>query len=224
MALLGKAAIAMWWDISSTWRAEFEDWHSHEHFPERMRVPGFLRGSRWVSARGGEGFFVMYELDAYETLSSPAYLDRLNRPTPWSTRLMPQHRNMIRSQCRVLESAGGGLARYALTIRLSPLQGSEDNLRAFLKAHAASISMQPGISGGHLLMTQTPPIAATTEQQIRGGMDPAADWIYLINGYEINAVAACDGEVLNASEVRRHAGEVATWSDIYCLSHTFESA
>ncbi|WP_315134658.1 hypothetical protein [Achromobacter marplatensis] len=222
MALLGNAAIAMWWDITPAWRAEFEDWHSHEHFPERMSVPGFLRGSRWVSARGGEGFFVLYELDAYETLVSPAYLNRLNRPTPWSTTLMPQHRNMIRSQCRVLESTGGGLARYALTIRLAPRPGAQDDLRAYLKAHAAAVSMQPGISGAHLLMTQTPPIAATTEQQIRGGMDQAADWIYVINGYEIGAVAACDGDVLNAAEVRAYR-ETPIWSDIYCLSHTDES-
>src|SRR5690606_4250894 len=102
--MLGKAAIAMWWDMAAKWREEFEDWHSHEHFPERMGVPGFLRGSRWASAEGAEGFFVLYELDAYETLMSSAYRDRLNQPTPWSTKLMPQHRNMIRSQCRVLDS------------------------------------------------------------------------------------------------------------------------
>ncbi|MGE8637296.1 MAG: hypothetical protein ACN6PR_01550 [Achromobacter sp.] len=208
--------------MAPAWRAEFEDWHSHEHFPERMSVPGFLRGSRWVSARGGEGFFVLYELDAYETLISPAYLNRLNRPTPWSTTLMPQHRNMIRSQCRVLESAGGGLARYALTIRLAPRAGAQADLRAYLKAHAAAVSMQAGISGAHLLMTQTPPIAATTEQQMRGGMDQAADWIYVINGYEINAMAACDGDVLNAAEVCAYR-EPLIWSDIYCLSHTDES-
>ncbi|KRC83305.1 hypothetical protein D3C87_287390 [compost metagenome] len=224
MALRGKAAIAMWWDIAPAWRAQFEDWHSHEHFPERMGVPGFLRGSRWISARGSEGFFVMYELDAYETLSSAAYLARLNRPTPWSTTLMPQHRNMIRSQCHVLESAGGGLARYALTIRLSPRRGAEAEMRAYLKAHAASISMQAGTCGGHLLMTQTPAIASTTEQKIRGGKDRAADWIYVVNGYEIGAVAACDGDVMNARELRAYGEPDAPWSDIYCLSHTLESA
>lgn len=57
MALLGRAAIAMWWDVAPTHRAEFEDWHSHEHFPERLSIPGFLRGSRWSSTTEGEGFF-----------------------------------------------------------------------------------------------------------------------------------------------------------------------
>lgn len=222
MALLGKAAIAMWWDIAPAWRSEFEDWHSHEHFPERMGVPGFLRGSRWISAHGGQGFFVMYELDAYATLSSPAYLGRLNRPTPWSIKLMPQHRNMIRSQCKVLESVGGGLARYALTLRLSPRDGGQDGLRAYLKAYADAACLRPGITGAHLLMTQTPAIPQTTEQAIRGAKDGVADWIYVVNGYEITAVAACEGEVRTAEELALHAEPAALWSDIYCLSHSLE--
>ena len=101
MSLLGKAAVAMWWNIRAEQRSEFGDWHSHEHFPERLGIPGFRRGSRWTSALDAEGFFVLYELEQYETLTSKGYLDRLNAPTPWSTKMMPHHLNMVRSQCRV---------------------------------------------------------------------------------------------------------------------------
>ena len=62
MSLLGKAAVAMWWNIPPDQRSEFGDWHSHEHFPERMSIPGFKRGSRWASTLDAEGFFVLYEL------------------------------------------------------------------------------------------------------------------------------------------------------------------
>src|SRR5205809_7864716 len=89
MSLLGKAALAMWWNMSASRRSEFEHWHTHEHFPERLGVPGFRRATRWTSADGGEGVFVMYELDGYDVLASPAYLARLNAPSPWTTRLMP---------------------------------------------------------------------------------------------------------------------------------------
>ena len=118
MALLGSAAIAMWWDVAPAQRIEFEDWHSHEHFPERLSIPGFLRGSRWAGS--SEGFFVMYELETYDILTSPHYLQRLNNPTPWSTKMMPHHRNMVRSQCRVVESYGGGIAGSLLAVRTSP--------------------------------------------------------------------------------------------------------
>jgi len=115
-SLLGTAALAMWWDMAREMRSAFEDWHSHEHFPERLAIPGFLRSSRWCSASGDEGIFVLYELEDYKVLSSPPYLARLNNPTPWSTRMMPHHRNMVRGQSHVLETRGGAVASYALTV------------------------------------------------------------------------------------------------------------
>ena len=56
MSLLGKACLAMWWDMAPDMRAEFEHWHSHEHFPERLAIPGFQRATRdgnptWPLAR-----------------------------------------------------------------------------------------------------------------------------------------------------------------------------
>jgi hypothetical protein len=134
MSLLGKAALAMWWDMAPQALREFEHWHAHEHFPERLGIPGFLRASRFTSADGGEGIFVMYELQDYEVLSSAGYSARLNSPTPWSVRMMPHHRHMVRSQCRVLTSHGATTTRQALTIRLSPAPGQNDALLAALRA------------------------------------------------------------------------------------------
>ena len=62
MGLLGEAALAVWWDIPAGATSEFEDWHSHEHMPERLRIPGFLRGTRWVTLWGGPTYFVMFEV------------------------------------------------------------------------------------------------------------------------------------------------------------------
>lgn len=178
----------MWWDMAPEHRIEFEDWHSHEHFPERLGIPGFLRGSRWADASGGAGFFVMYELASYETLTSPAYLERLNNPTPWSQKLMPHHSRMVRSQCRVLESFGGGIGGATLTVRLSPAPGRDEALREYLREVLAALPSRLGLRGGHLLHTQTPAIAQTREQKIRGGADAAADWVVLANGYEGGAL------------------------------------
>jgi hypothetical protein len=193
MAMLGHGALAMWWDMAPAMREEFEDWHSHEHFPERLSVPGFLRGSRWASADGGEGFFVLYEVAEFASLTSPEYLARLNAPTPWSTKLMPHHRNMVRSQCRVVHSVGGAVAAHAITLRFGAGERSEEELRGAL----AGACTQPGISGAHLLHTHTPAIPATAEQRIRGNADRAADRIVVLCGYEAGAlVALCESELL----------------------------
>lgn len=210
MSLLGTAAVAMWWTIADEQRAEFGDWHSHEHFPERMSIPGFRRGSRWTSESEDGGFFVLYELERHEVLSSSGYLDRLNAPTPWSQKMMPHHRNMVRSQCRIDASFGGGVATALATIRLSPA-GDGAGLKAAIADLLKVLPAQPGLTGAHLLITDTPRNAnPTTEQKIRGG-DAVADWIVLVSGYEMQAVADVIETRLAADKLRAMgAGEGVT--------------
>jgi hypothetical protein len=223
MALLGKAALAMWWDIAPDMRAEFEHWHTHEHFPERLAIPGFLRATRWRSAEGGEGFFIVYELESHATLSAPEYLARLNAPTPWSTRMMPHHRNMVRSQCRVLGSAGGGPAGHALTVRLSPAAGRETSLGQALLQLCSELPSRPGLVGAHLLRHEAPAIAATTEQRIRG-RDGWADWVFVVSGYDLEALRALAGAELAQTALAAAGAEPGAIQGLYALSHTAVAA
>lgn len=217
MALLGQAALAMWWDMAAETRPEFEHWHSHEHFPERLGLPGFRRATRWTDAAGGEGIFVMYELERYDVLSSSDYLACLNAPTPWSTRMMPHHRNMVRSQCRVLESHGAALARHALTVRLSPAEPEDEPLRMRLGALLADLPATPGLTGAHLLRHQTPAIAPTAEQKIRGG-DAVADWVLVVTGYDPVAVRDTAQSQLGETQLVRLGAAPASVQGIYQLS------
>ena len=73
--------------------AEHDDWHTHEHLPERLSIPGFLRGTRWVAAPGHPRYLVIYEVDQLATLSSDAYLQRLNNPSAWTTKMMSHYRD-----------------------------------------------------------------------------------------------------------------------------------
>ncbi|TFY97691.1 DUF4286 family protein [Ramlibacter humi] len=195
MALLGTAALAMWWDIAPEWREEFEHWHTHEHFPERLGIPGFLRASRFAQADGGEGFFILYELASHDVLGSPAYAARLNAPTPWSKKLMPHHRNMVRTQCRVLGSAGGIAARHVLTFRLAQAQ---DDVLAALSGQLRGLAQKPGLAGVHVLKHQPPALAPTTEQKIRGLADGAAAAAVVIAGHDRDALQTAETVLLNA--------------------------
>src|SRR5262245_4115160 len=195
--MLGDAAIAMWWDVPPEVRAEFEDWHSHEHMPERLGIPGFLRGTRWAALSGEPSYFVLYETRDLKTITSGAYLERLNNPTPWSRKMMPHHRNMVRSLCRVTASFGGGLAHCLATIRFSPEGESRRSAMKWLAAEVIpSLPQRKGLTSASLLESQ--PAAAvppTAEQRIRGG-DGQADCVLLICGYDAEAVrAAVAGEL-----------------------------
>jgi hypothetical protein len=191
MPLLGTAALAMWWDIAPAMRDEFEDWHSHEHFPERLAIPGFLRATRWTGTTG-DAMFVMYEVATHDTLASADYLARLNAPSPWSTKMMPHHRNMVRSQCHVVRSHGGAVARHALTLRFSA--GADGDAQAsfeFLDRKVVTRgAAHPGLVGMHLLRHHKPAIPQTTEQSLRGGADEAADHALVACAYDLAALEA----------------------------------
>ncbi|MBN9006500.1 MAG: hypothetical protein J0H40_13935 [Rhizobiales bacterium] len=220
MSLLGKAAVAMWWTIRTEQRAEFGDWHSHEHFPERMSIAGFRRGSRWTSTRDVDGFFVLYELEQYETLTSQGYLDRLNAPTPWSTKMMPHHLNMVRSQCRVAASFGGGVATALATIRLSAGSGQEEGLSTALTATLRDLASKPGLTGAHLLITDTPQTRSrTTEQQIRGA-DGVADWIVLLSGYDPDVVRDAVSDRFSVSALQGMGAQGEPLTGRYTLAFT----
>lgn len=185
MALLGKAALAMWWEIDAQHSIDFQHWHSHEHFPERLGIPGFRRATRWRQVDGGPGVLVTYELDDHSVLSSKDYLDHLNAPTPWSTRMMPLHRHMVRSQCEVLHSRGAYTASHTLAVRLSPRtpQPHDGGLHVALRQLVNALPLRPGLNGAHLLCHRDPSIEQTTEQKLRGG-DRVADWVLLVAGYD----------------------------------------
>ena len=180
--MLGRAAVAMWWNVAPEMKAEFEDWHSHEHMPERVAIPGFLRGSRWIALPGEPSYFVMYEAADLATLTGGAYLERLNNPTPWSRKMMPHHLNVVRSLCLVRASFGRGVGHAVATLRLDAPVGAEA---------LAPLPQRKGLTGAHLLESQLMDgIAPTVEQKIRGRRDAQARWVAIIGGYDADAVAA----------------------------------
>lgn len=220
MTLLSDAAIAMWWDIDGAPHGEFEDWHSHEHMPERLRVAGFLRGTRWVSDSGGPRYFVMYEVESLEAIISPAYIERLNNPTPWSTKMFPCFRNMTRSACRVRGSFGLGAGDALVTIRFSPVAGKEDALVAWLtKSILPDLAAKPGMVGAHVLQTvKQSAMPKTKEQQLRGG-DAAADWVLLANGYDSSVAKSLSSAALSERALVRQGVARVQANDVYRLSY-----
>jgi len=191
--MLGAAAVVMWCEVGLDVKEEFEDWHAHEHQPERLSIPGFLRGTRWVSTDGRNSYVMLYEALNEATVTTGPYMERLNDPTPWSRKMMPHHRNMVRSLCRVQASFGAGLGQFLLTARFAPEPAQADALERRLTGELLpSLPSRKGIVAAHLLRRIAGSRAElTTEQKMRGG-DGSADWIVIINGYDAGALAAVD--------------------------------
>jgi len=117
-ALLGEAAVLIWNDVAADGREEFYRWHDREHVPERLGIPGFRRGRRFVRPGHSPEWFTMYEAVDVAVLVSPQYLARLNAPTPGTVSALKHFRNTSRAVCRLVHSVGSSTGGHLLALRL----------------------------------------------------------------------------------------------------------
>jgi hypothetical protein len=209
-------------DVEADAIEEHDRWHTHEHLPERLAIPGFRRGTRWIATEGGPRYMVLYEVESLGTLASQAYLARLNSPTPWTTKMMPHYRGMNRGLCAVLGSFGFGQGGTAALIRFAPEASHSASLNRWLLEEALpGVPQKPGLGSAHLLQgAQT--AAMTNEQRIRGA-DRGVDSALIITGYNSKAVAEYANELCTAGGLPdRGAVEVncATYRASYSLVST----
>ena len=183
MALKGSAAIVIWSAIEPAMLEEHDAWHSTEHFPERLAVPGFLRGRRnaAVDPSAPEQRLIFYEIESIAVATSAPYLERLNNPTAWSRKIMAASR-LNRTLCKVVASHGFGVGAHVLGIRMK----RGDRVQAGL----AAIARAPGIVGAHLLQKDSNVVRpSTAEERLRhGGADGSADWIVIIEACDAGAL------------------------------------
>jgi hypothetical protein len=171
MALAGDAFMAIWHDVTPEAEAEYERWHTREHMPERLAIPGFRLGRRGVGRRLGKyRYLTLYEGADVGVFGSPAYLERLNNPTPWTRRIAPNMTNFVRGACELLATAGAGIGGAMTTVRLLCPPAEAPRLRAAAAGLASAIHALDGVSAVHVgLARHDVSGAPTRETELRGG-------------------------------------------------------
>jgi len=190
MGLLGQGAVAIWHDVASAGREQFYDWHGHEHMPERVGIPGFLRGRRYIGIDADREFFNLYETMSSATVSSTDYQDRLNNPTPWTVSSVKHFERVARGLCSVQASDGpgqGGLIatwRYAIDDKADESDPSDLHVAAMVPLLAALREQHTGIAATHLLLTDEQASRVdTAERQARKDPNEIPEWILLVEGW-----------------------------------------
>jgi len=227
VSLAGKGVVAIWHDLLPEAKGDFYEWHNREHMPERVGIPGFRRGRRYVAISGAPEFFNLYEADTPEVLGGKDYLDRLNAPTPWTRRVVPSFRNVARSICRVAFTSGVGSGGVVLTLRFDV--GAQDRaaaIEALTTRALPPISLRRGIAGVHLcLADEAISNVETAEKKARADATLVPAWIVLVEGVDADVVRAA-GDAL-APALRLHAGaapEAAVYRHEFTRGKTPESA
>lgn len=221
MAMYSNAAMVLYYDFDGE-PAAHDDWHTYEHMHERLSIPGILRGTRWVAQSGGPRYLIVYEVTGVDVATSPAYLARLDDPTPWTTSIMARLRGMVRGFCTVAAGSGYGLGSTALSIRFAPREGMEVQVHEALRGEVLpAIASRRGLAGVHLLApTARPPM--TREQSIRG---PDADlsWVLLVTAHDPEALQRAVVEQLSDEALARYGISDPVLRATYALQYTVTS-
>ena len=155
MALLGSAVLVNWGGIVQDIEIEYNEWHSKEHMPERISLPGFLRGLRAVGIPGtnlNHKYFMMYEVERKEVFTSTKYLKRLNNPTEWTKKILSNYLSPSRTICSVISSKSIGVGGYLATIRFLGERVSNNHSVEKLKSFAPKILKLIGVTGMHVIL------------------------------------------------------------------------
>ena len=224
MGVLGQGFLAIWNDVAPGGDDDFHHWHTKEHFPERVGVPGFLRGRRYVAVTGQPTYFTLYETESVAVLASAPYIERLNNPTPWTQRALARFINTNRTACRVTAGLGQGVGGALGTFQLSPRPEAATTLRHWLANVAfPALVERPAVTGAALGEAD---LAATLvpakERQLRVVADKTANWVVLVEALEASEVDAACSEVLSPDALQRNGAEpeadLAVYRLLYCLT------
>ena len=201
MSLCGTGVVAIWHDLLPEAKDAFYEWHAREHMPERVAIPGFCRGRRYIASAGAPEYFNLYEADNPEVLGGADYLARLNQPTPWTRDVVASFRNVARGICRVLYSEGVGEGGSMATLRFDVAVADAAAVSAALiERSLPPLVTQVGVAGVHLCRTDDAVSRIdTAEKKSRGEGTQIPSWVVLIEGLSdavvARAAAALAGEL-----------------------------
>ncbi len=133
--MVGSGVLAIWNNCAEGSEKNYENWYQNEHLPERLGVPGFVRGRRYQSLNKDLDFFTWYEVDTPETLRSSEYKKCLANPTPWTRKIMSGvFLNASRTVCRREIVAGETFGSAAVTFSFEK-EFDEKEVRLIADSH-----------------------------------------------------------------------------------------
>ena len=178
--------IVIWNDIKEEMRDEFVQWHSSEHLPERVSIPGFISGQRWYGEHASPQYLTTYVTQNTEVLTSDAYIQRLNDPTPWTLKTVAAFRNTCRAAGEVIWEYGSkkGYGGHILAIQITELEDL-----TILTEYLNSLANSPEQCFAELLRARlvlTTPTASqlpTAERAVRTGDQNEPHMVLLLESF-----------------------------------------
>ena len=126
--------MAFWATFEKETLHKYIKWHNCEHMAERVSIPGFQNGRRYVVDGKPGRFLQFYETKTSSILGSKSYLDALNNPTPWTKEALTWFREPVRNIYELIGSSGNSgifASPYLIALRFNLEAGKEDLLTIY---------------------------------------------------------------------------------------------
>ena len=190
MPLFGKGMLIVFCEVKPRDERDFNEWYNREHIDERVSLPGFHRGRRYVAVRGSPKYLATYECDSVDDLATPGYLQLLANQTPWSQAVMARFTRFDRLAGRVQVDLTRGVAGAVAAVRFAPDPHARKALLAWLAETALPRAIaRPGVIGAFAAENDLEVANAPLREK---SMDhPKADeveWLVLLEGSDAGAV------------------------------------
>ncbi len=163
--LTDAGILAIWNDCRPEGEADYEAWYRGEHLRERVGLPGFILGRRYVSTTDASPrYFTYYETETPAVMQSSTYLERGENPTPLTRQIMTDvFINMNRTVCRRDRIDGDMRGTFAVTARANP-----DASRQLSDAWSSLSTLDGRLRAELWLSSETANAQASVEERIRG--------------------------------------------------------
>jgi hypothetical protein len=216
--------LVIWNGITDEGEAEYYRWHDGEHIPERLSVPGYRRGRRFVHAERPREYLTVYETAGVDVFGSPPYLAQLARPTPWSQAVQRSFRDMVRRVFRVVACEGRGEGGVILVARVAV-----DPSRSAAFAEWAGQTLLPALAGtaGVVAVRALAHEPAATRriggQAHDGGPGASLLWLVLVECGDASVAGAVGGLGLGPDALARAGAVGGATLDVYRLQISMDA-
>lgn len=130
-------------DVDAAHDLDYNRWYDREHVLERVSIPGFTSGTRYVAIDAAKRYLGLYHTESLAVFGSPAYRQAFMHQTPWSVSNLNRMQQPMRRVCQVLACTGTGQGSVLLVIQL-PLGSTPEALENQILDLGARLSQLDG--------------------------------------------------------------------------------
>lgn len=202
----GSGALVLWIDVAPALQAEADAWYVDEHLPDRVRIAGYRRASRYVAITGAPRYLSVFEADTPQDLANEGYLGLVRKINSQSQRIRAGFSNVARNTFVVRASAARALGGVVASLRLLPTGDSGG--AAPPAALAALDALVPDLLGHHCIVgahwLQSVPQVRAAMDAVRavGTSDAIVGHVLLVEATQAQELDALRGGPLSDASLR----------------------